>query len=306
MDKLLKEDDVEAENDETDVDDDDDDDPYDEDLRFSLDIYNHDRVQIMNEALDQVREVLGRLDVAEQYYASGKMFRLDHPSVARADFQARVKCLCMWYNLTMQLRSKIDVLGNLLLGMGAARRNVPWPTWFHTAGDNALAIGAPSGHFSDESGLTSPLSTSQNFPGGVMARETSVQDMKQALTAAAQQQQCKVRFKLSEDEANSTNPSDSNNSTSTDSGNPKSTTASASASTNTAAASPPPFVAGRQGRRLSLNLSTNLETSKSSVSFFNYVGIRQFQPCSNLINSIFFFRAVLKHERYEQQRNYCG
>ena len=30
----------------------------------------------------------------------------------------------------MQLRSKIDGLGNLLLGMGAARRKVPWPTWF--------------------------------------------------------------------------------------------------------------------------------------------------------------------------------
>ena len=34
------------------------------------------------------------------------------------------------YNLTVQLRSKIDGLGNLLLGMGAARRRVPWPTWF--------------------------------------------------------------------------------------------------------------------------------------------------------------------------------
>ena len=35
------------------------------------------------------------------------------------------------YNLTVQLRSKIDGLGNLLLGMGAARRKVPWPTWFN-------------------------------------------------------------------------------------------------------------------------------------------------------------------------------
>ena len=30
----------------------------------------------------------------------------------------------------MQLRNKINRLGDLLLGMGAARRKVPWPTWF--------------------------------------------------------------------------------------------------------------------------------------------------------------------------------
>ena len=44
----------------------------------------------------------------------------------------------------------------------------------------------------------------------------------QAVASAAHNNQCKVRFKLCEDEANSSNPSDSNNSTSTDSGNPKS------------------------------------------------------------------------------------
>ena len=42
------------------------------------------------------------------------------------------------------------------------------------------------------------------------------------MAAATAQSQCKVRFKLCEDDANSSNPSDSNNSTSTDSGNPKS------------------------------------------------------------------------------------
>ena len=45
----------------------------------------------------QVRALLDKLDVAETYYASGKMFRTDHAAVGSAEFNARVKCLCMWY-----------------------------------------------------------------------------------------------------------------------------------------------------------------------------------------------------------------
>lgn len=44
----------------------------------------------------QVRALLDKLDVAETYYASGKMFRTDHAAVGSAEFNARVKCLCMW------------------------------------------------------------------------------------------------------------------------------------------------------------------------------------------------------------------
>ena len=45
----------------------------------------------------QVRALLDKLDMAETYYASGKMFRTDHAAVGSAEFNARVKCLCMWY-----------------------------------------------------------------------------------------------------------------------------------------------------------------------------------------------------------------
>ena len=62
-----------------------------------------------------------QLEETEQYYASSKMFRSDHPEVGEMFFQSRVKSLCMWYNLTRQLRSKIDVLGNVMLGLGATR-----------------------------------------------------------------------------------------------------------------------------------------------------------------------------------------
>ena len=87
-------------------------------IQFSLDVFDKDRTMLMNKALEQVSSLLQKLDVAEQYYASSKMFRIDHPVVGNPEFQARVKCLCMWYNLTRQLRSKIDVLGHLLLGVG--------------------------------------------------------------------------------------------------------------------------------------------------------------------------------------------
>ncbi len=167
---------------EDDEDEEDDDEADEQDIRYSLDIYNRERAQMMNAALEQVRKLLGKLDVSEQYYASSKMFRGDHPAVGRLEFQSRVKCLCMWYNLTMQLRSKIDVLGNLLLGMGIARKKVPWPTWFFEP--NGYYGMNSSGHFSDESGITSPLSSSQNLPAGsnsCLSRDTSVQDIEQAV-----------------------------------------------------------------------------------------------------------------------------
>lgn len=67
-----------------------------DDVRLSMDIFDSERIRVMNSALDQVSSLLTKLDTAEQYYASGKMFRLDHPAVGNTEFQARVKSLCMW------------------------------------------------------------------------------------------------------------------------------------------------------------------------------------------------------------------
>lgn len=140
--------------------------------------------------LFQVKTLLDKLDVAEQYYASSKMFRIDHPAVGNEDFQARVKCLCMWYNLTEQLRSKIDVLGNVLLGLGASRK-LRWPS-FMDQNDSVLSDEVPA----------SPIHS---------------RDSSQIDTSALEQQPahsaCKVRFKLTEEEANKSSPSDSTNST---------------------------------------------------------------------------------------------
>ena len=59
------------------------------------------------------------------------MFKSDQKLFGNQEFHSRVKCLCMWYNLTEQLRCKIDILGLVLLGLGATRNAVPWPSWAH-------------------------------------------------------------------------------------------------------------------------------------------------------------------------------
>ena len=204
--------------------------PTNEDLRKSLDVLNRDRLRMMNQALDQVSYLLQKLETAEQYYASGKMFRIDHPTVGNPEFQARVKSLCMWYNLTMQIRSKIDVLGKVLLGLGATKI-LPWPSWIE---DDHIC--------SDESGMTSLSASTNTFQGvpldspitPVHSRDPSAPDTSATDQQPQQQAVCnKVRFKLSEEEASSTNPSDSNNSTSTDSGAAAANTGSSSNSTLT-------------------------------------------------------------------------
>ena len=135
------------------------------------------------------------------------MFHHLHPAVSTKSRSTQPGCTSKWitllilgikqrppfplprYNLTVQLRSKIDGLGNLLLGMGAARRKVPWPTWFNDYSDGYSNLKSGGG-FSDESGVTSPLSASQNFPAGIaaalpaMSRDASVQDMEQVMEDA--------------------------------------------------------------------------------------------------------------------------
>ncbi len=189
-------------------------------LRTSLDVFDQSRVQVVNLALERVAALLQRLDGAEQYYASGKMFRIDHPVVGSAEFHTRVKCLCMWFNLTKQLRDKINVLGNVLLGLGAARGVVPWPNW--SQGDSVRS------QMSDESGILSPMSSSSMGNIQAAAAESAAAAAGAAAStspicppssAGGGSNACgKVRFRLEEGEISSTNPSDSNNSTSTDSG----------------------------------------------------------------------------------------
>jgi len=62
----------------------------------------------------------------------------------------------MWYNLTMQIRGKVDELGKVFLGARLSRSpmsHARWPTW---DGTNVSVRSQTS----DESGALSPLSAS--------------------------------------------------------------------------------------------------------------------------------------------------
>ncbi|CAB4056133.1 MAP3K4 [Lepeophtheirus salmonis] len=100
----------------------------------------------MNKALTRVNSLLCKLESVEQYYASSRMFKLDHPMVGNPDFQARVKGLCLWYNITVELRGRIHVLGKIFSDYGA--RTLSWPKLQDSGGtfpSSPSQIFAPSG-----------------------------------------------------------------------------------------------------------------------------------------------------------------
>ncbi|XP_059082749.1 mitogen-activated protein kinase kinase kinase 4-like isoform X4 [Tigriopus californicus] len=186
-----------------------------DDIRYSLDVFNEERVMVMNMALSQVANLLEKVERAEQYYASERTFKTDQNIAGNKEFQARMKCLCMWYNLTDQLRCKIKVLGNVLLGLGATRR-VPWPCWLDdptgaSVLDDPLMAKTSVASTSDVT-LVPSESSRKNTPNH--SRSSSLLDV-DAANRLAVANMSRVRFNVSEEDANSTNPSDSNNSTST-------------------------------------------------------------------------------------------
>ncbi|XP_040576869.1 mitogen-activated protein kinase kinase kinase 4 isoform X3 [Lepeophtheirus salmonis] len=110
------------------------------------DVFSDTRIDIMNKALTRVNSLLCKLESVEQYYASSRMFKLDHPMVGNPDFQARVKGLCLWYNITVELRGRIHVLGKIFSDYGA--RTLSWPKLQDSGGtftSSPSQIFAPSG-----------------------------------------------------------------------------------------------------------------------------------------------------------------
>eukprot|EP00095_Tigriopus_kingsejongensis_P011134 maker-scaffold1161_size58349-snap-gene-0.7 protein:Tk11134 transcript:maker-scaffold1161_size58349-snap-gene-0.7-mRNA-1 annotation:"hypothetical protein CAPTEDRAFT_214311" len=180
-----------------------------DDVRYSIDVFNEERVHVMNCALTRVACLLEKLEKAEQFYASERTFKSHQNVVGNSEFEARVKCLCMWYNLTDQLRCKIKILGNVLLGLGATKR-VPWPSWKDDpTGSSNLDDPLASRSTTSETLVTQD--TAKNTPNH--SRSSSLLDVDAAHRLAVANIN-RVRFNVSEEDANSTNPSDSNNSSS--------------------------------------------------------------------------------------------
>jgi hypothetical protein len=64
----------------------------------------------------QVQGVLKRMEVCETLFPSSQQLEKDHPTWATPEYKARVRVLCMWYNITTQLHHKVNMLGQILIG----------------------------------------------------------------------------------------------------------------------------------------------------------------------------------------------
>ncbi|XP_042228698.1 mitogen-activated protein kinase kinase kinase 4-like isoform X2 [Homarus americanus] len=160
------------------------------------------------ECLIQVASLLKRLDYVESLFPSTKKLALHFPEWEQTEFVNRYKALCVWYNTSVQLRMKIEVLGKLLGNM--TNTLIPWPTF-------SMCF----------TGMATPTSSYDSGAPLATAYEESPQETEtQACSTTSS-----VRFVIDYDKTDaSSNPSDSSNST--DSGH-------TTASTNSGLLMPP-------------------------------------------------------------------
>ncbi|XP_064092041.1 mitogen-activated protein kinase kinase kinase 4-like [Macrobrachium nipponense] len=115
------------------------------------------------EGLSQVAKILKKLDYVESLFPSTKKLEFHYPEWEQPEFVGRYKALCVWYNATVQLRMKIEVLGKLLGNMTSAL--IPWPTFNTSVGesttptssyDSGAPLPAPSEEISPEIEIVQP------------------------------------------------------------------------------------------------------------------------------------------------------
>ncbi|KAJ8396075.1 hypothetical protein AAFF_G00026070 [Aldrovandia affinis] len=78
-------------------------------------------------ALGQVERVMELLEALEALYPSLQALQRDHAAYAAPDFQARVRALCLWLNVTQDLEQKLRVMGTVL-GLRDPTR-LGWPVF---------------------------------------------------------------------------------------------------------------------------------------------------------------------------------
>ncbi|XP_069173757.1 mitogen-activated protein kinase kinase kinase 4 isoform X4 [Procambarus clarkii] len=162
-----------------------------DDCSGCLSIWCKGCLEKQTEGLVQVAAVLKKLDYVESLFPSTKKLALHFPEWEQPEFVNRYKALCVWYNTSVQLRMKIEVLGKLLGNM--TNTLIPWPT-FSTSFTGAIT---PTSSYDSGAPLATPY-------------EESVQETETCISKSASS----VRFVVDCDKSDaSSNPSDSNNST---------------------------------------------------------------------------------------------
>ncbi|XP_023342644.1 mitogen-activated protein kinase kinase kinase 4 isoform X2 [Eurytemora carolleeae] len=164
----------------------------------SLDVTCHHRIQNTNLAIQQVENILSKLESCEFLFPSSRQLVLANPSWGDQAFQTRVKVLCMWFNLTIQLNKKIEILGQILIGISSRHKlSIPWPDLSfkpETSEEPASREQASCGDIPDV--ISAPAPASSSTPTPTQLHPSPV----------------KVRFKMC-NEVITSSPSDSNNST---------------------------------------------------------------------------------------------
>ncbi|KAK4319027.1 hypothetical protein Pmani_010006 [Petrolisthes manimaculis] len=177
------------------------------------------------EALIQVAALLKKLDFVESLFPSTKKLAVHYVQWEQPEFVKRYKALCVWYNTTVQLRLKIEVLGKLLGNM--TNTLIPWPTFSST-----------------HTGVATPTSSYDSGAPGTTHIEDPYQEMVESGIPKSTSAPC-VQFVIDCDKSEaSSNPSDSNNST--DSGH-------TTASTNSGLLMPPNHTPAASGLKRCLS-----------------------------------------------------
>ena len=94
----------------------------------SLDIWCPQRISQTEKAMSEIEEILNKIDHCEKLFPSSRILVANNEAWRDKEFKARVKVLCVWFNITVQLHKKTEQLGRALVGLGAKLgQNVPWP-----------------------------------------------------------------------------------------------------------------------------------------------------------------------------------
>ncbi|XP_070502905.1 mitogen-activated protein kinase kinase kinase 4 isoform X2 [Chironomus tepperi] len=120
-----------------------------------LSMYCKDCLDAQSSALRQVESLLSRLEAAENLFPSNKAFGSHFPLYKSEEFVNRVKCMCLWYNMTRHHRLKLIILGKLLAKLQG--KEYKWPLV-----ESDSSSGASSVQETEFDGLDSSRGTSDS------------------------------------------------------------------------------------------------------------------------------------------------
>lgn len=126
-------------------------------------MYCKDCLEAQSSALRQVESLLSRLEAAENLFPSNKAFGLHFPLYKSEEFVNRVKCMCLWYNMTRHHRLKVIILGKLLAKLQG--KEYKWPLVESDSSSGASSIQEPE---VETGGIDSTRGT---IEGGKMAEK---------------------------------------------------------------------------------------------------------------------------------------